>query len=822
MRFDSDNDQIAAINLGSLTIGIIENELNLNLRRSNFSAADSIFIPITQKFDSFQAAKQDAINRGGRLAVFGSQNQIDNILANNDHPLTRQIKGRGNLIMGLEKINGIWKWIDGTPLTYSRWGGAGPGGQYGVLNDYSPHSFSSRSNVGIAGHGYIIEYGNVISERKPIRIVQKGDWVHLALTVQDDGFYQAYYNGEEVLSGTGLGFMYGISTNFDGAVDSLSTYDEALTPSQIKAIYDDQKPQTYFHTVTQDAFQPSIEPTQTILSSNGGTASTNLTLSGNVEWTATTETPWIEITSSATGAGSSELRILADRNPTVYERTGTVSIAGQVFTVIQSALNVDLTYDSAIFKADGGDLSIDINTEANAAWNVSTDEDWIIPVLPAGLSGTGSGSAFILIAPYNNVTSSRSGILNIAGQEVVITQRGYDLSVDPAVSEVGSNAGAGEFGVSAPITAIWEAIVTHPWITLIGSKDGQGNGTVRYSLAQNTTGAPRTGKVIVSGEEYVITQSAGISVAVSAGPNGSASGSGSYDTNEVATLTAEADEGYVFSHWTGDGVGSENPLELIIDAPKSVVANFIPEGAVEQFRRPFVDQLSQKDELIAEKETQIQGNAITITSLQAGIDALAAANVELQSEVDTVKASNVELQSEVDEKDVLIATLETTITQKDVSINDKNLTISVLEASVNNLSAQKALSDIEILEKDQQITDLTSSVATKDTLIAELEKRPTSAELALRDEQITELIASGATKDTLIAELEKRPSLDQLQDARSGSVIVSSDKDTGKLTLSFAIEESEDLINWVPVEGNLIKTIDMPEGKKFYRFVLEK
>ena len=105
------------------------------------------------------------------------------------------------------------------------------------------------------------------------------------------------------------------------------------------------------------------------------------------------------------------------------------------------------------------------------------------------------------------------------------------------------------------------------------------------------------------------------------------------------------------------------------------------------------------------------------------------------------------------------------------------------------MSAQKALSDIKILEKDQQITDLTSSVA---------------------------------TKDTLIAELEKRPSLDQLQDARSGSVIVSSDKDTGKLTLSFAIEESEDLINWVPVEGNLIKTIDMPEGKKFYRFVLEK
>ena len=73
-----------------------------------------------------------------------------------------------------------------------------------------------------------------------------------------------------------------------------------------------------------------------------------------------------------------------------------------------------------------------------------------------------------------------------------------------------------------------------------------------------------------------------------------------------------------------------------------------------------------------------------------------------------------------------------------------------------------------------------------------------------------------------IIELKQQPSIDQLQDARSGSVIISADNDTGKLTLSFGIEESEDLINWVPVEGNLIKTIDMPEGKRFYRFVLEK
>ncbi len=205
---------------------------------------------------------------------------------------------------------------------------------------------------------------------------------------------------------------------------------------------------------------------------------------------------------------SAELRVLAEKNPTVYERTGTATIAGEVFTIVQPGLNVDLTYDSPVFKADGGDLSIDINTEANAYWEISSEEDWIIVALPQGGTGRGSGSAFIIVAPYNNTIRSRSGILNVAGQEVIVTQRGYELSVDPQVAEVSSNAGAGEFGVAAPITAIWEAIVTHPWITILGSNNGQGNGTIRYSLAPNTTGVPRTGKIIVSGEEYVITQAA--------------------------------------------------------------------------------------------------------------------------------------------------------------------------------------------------------------------------------------------------------------------------------------------------------------------------
>jgi len=54
------------------------------------------------------------------------------------------------------------------------------------------------------------------------------------------------------------------------------------------------------------------------------------------------------------------------------------------------------------------------------------------------------------------------------------------------------------------------------------------------------------------------------------------------------------------------------------------------------------------------------------------------------------------------------------------------------------------------------------------------------------------------------------------------SIIISADNDSRELTIIFGIEESEDLINWIPVEGNHIKTIDVSEGKRFHGFVLEK
>jgi hypothetical protein len=131
------------------------------------------------------------------------------------------------------------------------------------------------------------------------------------------------------------------------------------------------------------------------------------------------------------------------------------------------------------------------------------------------------------------------------------------------------------------LSAIWEAIVTQPWITINSGPNGIGTGTVRYSVAVNTTGQTRTGKIIVSGVEYTITQATSLFLTTASSGGGSVVGAGSYNTNAVASVTATPAGGYVFSHWSGDAVGSSNPLQLNMDTSKSVTANFIPAAAAD-------------------------------------------------------------------------------------------------------------------------------------------------------------------------------------------------------------------------------------------------
>jgi hypothetical protein len=83
-------------------------------------------------------------------------------------------------------------------------------------------------------------------------------------------------------------------------------------------------------------------------------------------------------------------------------------------------------------------------------------------------------------------------------------------------------------------------------------------------------------------------------------------------------------------------------------------------------------------------------------------------------------------------------------------------------------------------------------------LIAERDERPTQASydtaIAARDTAITE-------RDTAIAERDERPTVEQMQDARVGSIVVEKDWQSGQVSLSLCLENTEDGVTWTAYEG---------------------
>ena len=332
------------------------------------------------------------------------------------------------------------------------------------------------------------------------------------------------------------------------------------------------------HTVTQPAAQSALSSNGYEFEASGEPCSVEVSVANIVQWGISESLDWITVNGSTSRTGPGTVVLQAAANDTVYPRSGTVKIAGKNFSVSQKARGVELEHDTMLFGTEGGDDSISIHPDGNVSWTaVSSDPTWI--TIFQGDSGTGDGEIMYIVSPYVGDGGARTGWITVGDKKVYITQRAYDLNIEPNGTNVVGNAGAGEFGVSASIGDVWTAMVTEPWITVVDGYDaGTGNGVVRFIYTENDTGKTRIGKIIVNGEVYTLTQRARQMVAITATAEhgGHVSGGGSYDLGSQVTLTAVPDSGYKFSYWTGAVSSMQNPLPVTVDVAKSYTAVFEP------------------------------------------------------------------------------------------------------------------------------------------------------------------------------------------------------------------------------------------------------
>ena len=392
--------------------------------------------------------------------------------------------------------------------------------------------------------------------------------------------YYGYCNGFQDLEGEVIPTVQSLTIGgWDGGIDEMTIVDNAMSSAQIKALYEETKLLEIVHTVKQGVIEPTVMPEEASFEAAGGDGSASVTVAANVQWTAESSTSWITVLGGANHVGSAEVAFAVAANPATTGRTGTITLAGKTVTVTQEGLWSQLTYDGTVFGETSGSGFISVQVEGDGTWTASSDASWLTLL---DTSGHGSAEVMFVVDDFNTVVASRTATVTIAGKTVEITQCGYKLSIDPAVGEVGSNAGAGEIGITAPIDAVWEAIVSADWITLVGGNMGVGSGTLRYTVADNTTGETRTGKIIISGQEYTVTQHPYLKLTTKVDGSGSVAGAGDYETNERVTLKAVPAEGYAFTHWSGDAVGVEPEVTIVMDMAKTVTAHFIPEDAAQR------------------------------------------------------------------------------------------------------------------------------------------------------------------------------------------------------------------------------------------------
>ena len=97
----------------------------------------------------------------------------------------------------------------------------------------------------------------------------------------------------------------------------------------------------------------SILPASKSFSPGSGVAAVQVTAGASCPWTAASNDSWIVITSGAGGTGVGAVNYSVDPNPATSIRTGTMTIAGQTFTVVQGASFVDVSPGNLFFNEIG-------------------------------------------------------------------------------------------------------------------------------------------------------------------------------------------------------------------------------------------------------------------------------------------------------------------------------------------------------------------------------------------------------------------------------------------------------------------------------------
>ena len=168
----------------------------------------------------------------------------------------------------------------------------------------------------------------------------------------------------------------------------------------------------------------SIDPLSKSFTSREGQGSVTVTAPNGCNWTATSNANWIVITSAASSSGGGVVTYTLRQNLASSPRIGTVSIAGQIFTVTQDGINnctFSISPTSKSFSKRGGTGVVNVSASSGCGWTATSNAGWV--TVTSGGSAIGNAATTYVVSA-NTSNLARVGTILIAGKTFTVKQKG--------------------------------------------------------------------------------------------------------------------------------------------------------------------------------------------------------------------------------------------------------------------------------------------------------------------------------------------------------------------------------------------------------------